>query len=193
MLEIIVVFIGVLADQLTKLWAADALAGGNAITLIPGVIELKYTENTGAAFGMFGQATWVLAVLSAVLSIVLAVIIARYRKKYTRFPMIALSLILAGAIGNMIDRIFAGYVVDFCNFTFMHFAVFNVADALISVGAVLLVLYLLLSARGKKEGEVCQTNEMVQECPAEHASSQEEQPMEAPEAKNSGEEPGSRE
>ena len=142
MLYGLIVFLGVLVDQLTKLWVSRALVG-KVIEVIPGVINFRYVENTGAAFGMFGSGTIVLAVFSALLSVAIAVFMIMRRRKNPRMLQIALAIILAGALGNLIDRAIAGYVVDFIEFAFVNFAVFNMADVCITVGTALLVIYIL--------------------------------------------------
>ena len=92
---------------------------------------------------MFSEHTWVLTLISAAMSVVLAVAIW---KNFFRHPLgkLCLTLILGGAIGNLIDRALRGFVVDMFNVLFMHFAVFNVADSFVCVGAGLMVLYLIL-------------------------------------------------
>ncbi len=147
MLELIVIFVGVVADQLTKMWASDTLMNGS-IEVIPGVLSFAYAENTGAAFGIFAGATWLLAVVSFVLAVGMSVFLVKTRKeygsaKYGKIYVISLSMIISGAIGNLIDRVFFGYVVDFIRFDFFTFPVFNIADTLVSIGAVALAVYWL--------------------------------------------------
>ena len=103
------------------------------------------------AFGLFGNGTWILTIASLVLSVLLTIVIVKYRKKYPRFPMICVALILSGAIGNLIDRAFAGYVVDFIEFAFVNFAVFNVADVCVTVGTVMLIVYMLFFMNKRRE------------------------------------------
>ncbi len=151
MLETIIVFLGVILDQLTKLWASGSLQGAGVVQVIPGVLNFRYIENTGMAFGLFGNGTWILTIASLVLSVLLTIVIVKYRKKYPRFPMICVALILSGAIGNLIDRAFAGYVVDFIEFAFVNFAVFNVADVCVTVGTVMLIVYMLFFMNKRRE------------------------------------------
>lgn len=125
--------------------------GGNG-PKIPGLIGLTYTENTGAAFGMLSNARWFLASLSVLAS---AVIVWAIIKSYFGAWQAdwCLTLILAGALGNAIDRIFAGYVVDYLQFLFIDsFAIFNFADMCIVCGGILFILHTLLHAQ-KKEKE----------------------------------------
>lgn len=121
-------------DQLTKLWAIDALKGQPPIVWIKGVFELQYLENRGAAFGLMQNQRWLFLIC-----VVLVVIAAGYfylrlpaDRRYTPLRMIAVALI-AGAIGNAVDRMFRGFVVDFFYFSLINFPVFNVADIYVTV------------------------------------------------------------
>lgn len=137
-------FFLVLADQEVKLWVRTALALGQRRELIPHFVELYHVENTGAAFSLFSRHTWLLAVLSAVVAV--SLILALWRDWFTtnRFSRLCVSLILAGAVGNFIDRAFRGAVTDMFNFTFMTFGVFNVADICVVGGAIGFALYLIV-------------------------------------------------
>lgn len=141
----------VIIDQLTKGWAANTLAHGSRILVLKNVLDLVYVENRGAAFGIFQDTRWFLV---GVTSIVVAGIVVFFIKQPKKHPMLICSgmLIVAGGIGNLIDRVANGYVVDFLNFLFIEFPCFNVADVCVSVGAGLLVLYILFFDKqdGKK-------------------------------------------
>lgn len=141
-------------DQLTKWLAVDYLKPEGSVPLIDGVLHLTYVENEGAAFGMMKNSRWVFMIVSAVAIAVLLIVIARYGKRY-KFATFAVSMILGGGIGNMIDRLRIGYVVDFVDFRLINFAVFNVADSFVTVGAALLVGYLVMELvrEGKAERE----------------------------------------
>lgn len=138
----------VILDQAVKRLAVaqrDIWLAGNG-PKIPGIIGLTYTENTGAAFGMLSSARWLLVALSAVASIVIVwAIIKSYFGTWQADWM--LTVILAGALGNAIDRAFTGYVVDYLRFLFIDFAIFNIADICIVCGGILFVLYMLLSQK----------------------------------------------
>jgi len=149
MIEAVIIGLAVLLDQLTKIWATSALADG-AMTIIPKVLDFRYIENTGAAFSMLSGGTWLLTVISAVMSVVLIFIIFKYRKRMPKFVSIMLSLLAAGAIGNLIDRALAGFVVDFIEVTFVNFAVFNVADIFVTCSAIGLGIYLIFTKQGRK-------------------------------------------
>lgn len=128
----------VIADQIVKLLARH-LTG--PVTLIPGLLGLKYAQNTGMAFSMFSGQSWLLGLLSAALIVLGWRMLRRYR--LGRWSRIAAMLMLGGAAGNMIDRLFQGYVVDMFEVLAFRFAIFNVADAALTVGCALMALTLL--------------------------------------------------
>ena len=132
----------VAADQIVKYLVLQNIALGEHIPFIPYILDLTYVQNTGAAFSMFEEHTWLLTLISAVMSVVLALAIW---KNFFRHPIgkTCLTLIFAGAVGNLIDRAFRGFVVDMFNVLFMHFAVFNVADICVVVGGIAAALYYL--------------------------------------------------
>ena len=152
MLEALIVVISVAVDRITKLWSMHTLKAmpGGRMDFLPGVLELRYVENTGMAFSMFSNHTWILAVLSFVASVALGYYLLRYGHTQTLAVRLILALILGGAIGNLIDRVFYGYVVDFLNPVFVRFAVFNVADICLTCGLILLVFVLLLSPKARQ-------------------------------------------
>lgn len=143
----------VVIDQLTKLLTRACIAPGQRVTLIPGLLDLTYVENTGAAFSILERHTWLLTVVSAVVVLIVAWLMLR--KFFTnRLGMFAAALILSGGVGNLIDRAVFKYVTDMIMTTFMEFPVFNFADCCITVGVVLLVIYVLFFCRDeKKEGD----------------------------------------
>ena len=126
------------ADQLVKALARD-LTG--PVTLIPGMIGLTYSENTGMAFSLFSRHTWLLTLFSVALIAVGWLLLRRYQ--LGRLSRIAAMLMLGGALGNLIDRIFMGYVVDMFEVLLFRFAIFNVADAALTIGSALLAATLL--------------------------------------------------
>lgn len=128
----------VILDQVTK-WLARGLTG--PVTLIPGLLGLKYAQNTGMAFSMFSGRSWLLGLLSAALIALGWRVLRRYR--LGRWSRVAAMLMLGGALGNMIDRLFVGYVVDMFEVLAFRFAIFNVADAALTVGCVLMALTLV--------------------------------------------------
>ena len=121
------------------------------LSVIPGVMGIFHTHNTGAAWSILGNYTWLLAVFSAVASLVVLYIIIR-RKVTHPLGKWSLILILAGAVGNLIDRIRLGYVIDMFRFLFVSFPVFNFADICITVGGILLCIYILFLYGKDKKG-----------------------------------------
>ncbi|MBO4283532.1 MAG: signal peptidase II [Clostridia bacterium] len=148
------VILGVLADALTKLLAVSRLKGEDPVPLVRGVLRFSYVENRGAAWGMLENHRWVFMLFSAVAIVVIVIYLIRRDPPLLLF--LSLSLILSGGIGNMIDRTFRGYVVDFIEFHLFEFPVFNVADSLVVVGAGLLIVWLIADTvreRKEKNGE----------------------------------------
>lgn len=130
-----------LADRLTKIWAERALAGRPPVTVIPGVVQLNYTTNSGGAFGLGQSAPWLFAGATVVVAATIVAASLRVRRPATA---VALGLILGGGIGNLTDRalrgdgVLSGPVVDFIDFHV--WPVFNLADSAIVVGALLLLV-----------------------------------------------------
>ena len=129
-------------DQLVKFLVVRNIPLNGHMDFIPHVLELTYVQNTGAAFSIFNEHTWLLTLISLVMSIVLG---AAVFKKFFRHPFgrTALTMLFAGAVGNLIDRAVLHYVVDMFNPLFMRFAVFNVADICVVVGGIAAAVYYL--------------------------------------------------
>lgn len=146
--------IAVFLDQYTKILAAAHLKGKEAVSLIPGVLELKYLypENRGIAFGMFQGSTAFFAVVSMILFALIIWVFVKIPKKRYYIPLMAVCvLMLSGALGNMIDRVFRGYVIDFIYFSLINFPVFNMADIYVVCGGILLVI--LIFFKYKKDDD----------------------------------------
>lgn len=137
----------VAADQITKLWAASTFELGGIGRYIGFRFYLTYIRNTGAAFGILPNVTLLLGILSALVSLGLGFFMLRRSADMSTLQRSAFTLILAGAVGNMIDRFRLGYVIDFIHFTLprFDFPVFNLADSFVVVGAALLLGSSLLS------------------------------------------------
>ncbi|MBR0513447.1 MAG: signal peptidase II [Clostridia bacterium] len=140
---------GVLAaDRVTK--ALSDRIPPEGIPLIPGVIGLRYTRNTGAAFSMLSGHPWLLGVLS--LAVIAAAFLVLRKKKLPPLMMTGLMMMLGGAASNMIDRFATGYVPDMIEFLFVDFAIFNVADTFLCIGCALTAVSLLQSeSKGRKQ------------------------------------------
>lgn len=121
-------------DQASKFWVLDHLQGQEPIAFIPGVLELIYTENTGIAFSMLNDKPELLIIFNTL--IILVLIVWTVRTKGFNW---GLCFIIAGGIGNLLDRFIHGYVIDFINPVFVKFAVFNLADVALNIGVFLLI------------------------------------------------------
>ncbi len=128
-------------DQLTKALASKYLMDAGSVVLIPGVLGLRYAENTGMAFSLLSGRGWLLGLLSAALIGAAWLLLRRYR--LGPLAESAAMLMLGGAVGNMVDRFATGYVVDMLEVLLFRFAIFNLADVALTVGAVLLGITIL--------------------------------------------------
>lgn len=145
-------------DQYTKYYVSANYVSLESYKLIPKIIDITYVRNTGAAWGMLKDHTWLLISITTVVMLICIVLILKYGTK-NKLLFWAMVLVLSGGIGNMIDRIFkGGRVVDFLHFEFWKsFPVFNVADCAIVLGAGLLILYFArdllieLKSRGRRK------------------------------------------
>ncbi len=141
----------IVMDQLTKLWASSDLIYGRPVPLMPS-LNLTLMHNTGAAFSFLNEAggwqRWLFALIALVVSSVLILWLRRLTSAQ-RWLAGALALVLGGAIGNLIDRLYLGYVIDFVDAYYdkWHWPAFNVADSAIFVGVVMLIID---SLRGEK-------------------------------------------
>ena len=159
MLETIIIFVFAVIDQLVKLWAAGPLKSihGGDLPLIEGVFHFTYIENRGAAFGMLQNARIFFILLTFCAIAALIVYLVKRRRSMGLFLRVALALVCAGAVGNLIDRILLGYVRDMFDFRLINFYVFNVADACVSVGGAMIVLYLIMDEfRQRKKAKEAQ-------------------------------------
>ena len=135
----------VAADQVTKYLTVANIALYEDVPFIPGLLQLTYVQNTGAAFSSFEGQQWLFAVIFAVFT---ALVFYEYFKRTMHFTQLewwCIFAIYGGGLGNMIDRVRMGYVVDMIETTFMEFPVFNVADCFITCGCILLVAHLILA------------------------------------------------
>ena len=134
----------VAADQFTKYLTVANIALGEKVPFIPGLIRFTYVQNTGAAFSSFEGQQWLFALIFIVFT---ALILWEYRKKsmpFSAFERWCIAAIYGGGLGNMIDRVRMGYVVDMIETEFMEFPVFNVADCFITCGCIAMMVSLVL-------------------------------------------------
>lgn len=142
-------------DQWFKLLAIEHLSGIVTYPLIDGVLHLTYLENRGAAFGMMNGKISLLAIITIfVIGILVALILLKRVK--SKFLIWSLSLIIGGGIGNLIDRLARGFVVDYIDVRLINFAVFNFADCCVVIGTILVMFYILFLDKSttKQGGEV---------------------------------------
>lgn len=141
----------VAADQVTKIIAADMLkTAGSSAEFIPGFIRFEYCENTGMAWSLLSDKTFLLTIVSVVMVAILTYFLIRYYKLMPNLVKIALVLICAGAVGNLIDRIAFNYVRDFIAFDFVDFPIFNIADSCVTIGVVILAIELIFVKSGRE-------------------------------------------
>ena len=153
-----VLFGSVILDQLTKAIVVSQMALYEEVPFLPGLIRFYHTRNTGAAFSMFSDNRWVFMVFSVIAMVIMTYLLVKFHGRHWLLS-VSLAAVLGGGIGNMIDRVLSGYVVDFLDFQFMKFAVFNVADICVVVGGFAAAVYYLLlmdrlegpAAGGKEE------------------------------------------
>lgn len=144
----------ILLDQGTKLLALESLKPVGSMAAIPGLLDLTFVENRGVAFGMFSGQRWLILALTGA---IIGVLVYYYKKlpagKEYRWARCALVMIVSGAAGNIIDRIFRGYVVDFFDFAFMDWYVFNMADIYVVLGVIWLMFLMLFVIKEEPGGE----------------------------------------
>lgn len=151
---VILIAVCVAADQAVKFLVRANIPLHGSVDFIPYILDLTYCQNTGMAFSLLKDHTWLLGVLSAAVAVGLTALMV---KKVVTHPFgrLSLSLVIAGAVGNVIDRFAFGFVTDMFRTLFIDFAVFNVADICVTVGTVLFAVYYLFfyeKLEGKKEG-----------------------------------------
>ncbi|WP_028828982.1 signal peptidase II [Proteocatella sphenisci] len=144
MTYILITFLLLILDQLTKMWSRNVLAFRGSIPVIPGFFHLSYVENRGAAFGILSGKTTLFLVVT-IFAIVLLMYYARKQSSndFSGFLNIAVTFIIAGALGNLIDRSMYGFVTDMIDFRGLWKFVFNVADCYVVCGTAALIFYIL--------------------------------------------------
>ena len=167
-ISIIIIAAVVLADQLTKQLVVHFLDRSEPFDVISGIFRFTYVENRGAAFGMLDDKRWIFMVVSSIAIVALLVYMSKFAPP-SKMLKIGLSFIVGGGIGNMIDRVAYGYVVDFldfCAFPNLWKWVFNVADACVCVGAAMVAVYLIadiIKESKKERAALLQKSEEIKE------------------------------
>lgn len=142
--DISVIAVIIVLDRIIKIYATNRLKDHPGISLIKKVLELTYLENNGAAFGLLkGQRSFFIFVSALIFIAVIFLFYKMPNKKKFRMAHIALSMLTGGIAGNLIDRIFYNYVIDYIYFSSIHFPIFNIADFFVSIGTVIIIVLLL--------------------------------------------------
>ncbi|MBO7689959.1 MAG: signal peptidase II [Clostridia bacterium] len=126
-------------DQWSKAWVLSKLPAGEAVTVLPNLLQFRFVRNTGAAFSLLSGRTQFLTAVTAII-LIIAVLLLFLGRVRDRADQVAVLLLVAGGLGNLIDRVVRHFVVDFIEVLFTNFAVFNFADICVTTGAVLLIL-----------------------------------------------------
>ncbi len=142
-INILIIVLCIAADQLTKICAAANLKDISTLPIIENIFHFTYVENRGAAFGMLADHRWVFMILSVV-GIAAIFVYLTVTKPKSWWMRLALCFIVGGGVGNMIDRIARGYVIDFIDCRFINFYVFNVADSFVCVGCAMFIIAVII-------------------------------------------------
>lgn len=144
-MEMIIIIIGIFLDRITKIWVLKTLKGGNDIVVIKNLFSFQYLENRGAAFGIFQGKTLLLAMITLIVVGGIIYYLIKYRPQ-SKIMKIGLGFIIAGALGNLYDRIVYKYVVDFILVHYKdvyYYPTFNVADIFVVMGTLMLAIFIL--------------------------------------------------
>lgn len=133
----------VIADQVSKYLVVAQIPLGGHVEVLPGVVGLTYVQNRGAAFSMLQNQQWLFALIFALFAVLIVWEFSKKRMPFTILERFCIVSVFAGGLGNMIDRLRLGYVVDMIATEFINFPVFNVADCFITCGCILLMVHLV--------------------------------------------------
>ncbi|WP_394011512.1 signal peptidase II [Anaerococcus cruorum] len=147
MTYIIIIVLGLILDRLTKTYAINNLIENPYNGTL---FNFTYLENRGAAFGILQDRRIFFIILTLVIVCALVYYFLKNYRTNNKILNIALAMIISGAIGNFYDRLFQGYVVDFIEFAFVNFPVFNIADIFVTVGSILLIVYMIFFEESEK-------------------------------------------
>lgn len=141
-MEVVIIFLGLLFDRLTKIWALNSLKDTDGVILIKDFFKLEYLENKGAAFGIMQNKVIFLSLVTFLIVAGMTYYIIKYKPK-SKFLRVSIAMIISGALGNLYDRLFYKYVVDFILVHYKdvyYFPTFNIADSLVVVGTLILAI-----------------------------------------------------
>ncbi|GKS55212.1 signal peptidase II [Enterococcus mundtii] len=138
-------------DQWVKWLIVDNFALGETKSVIPGILSLNHIRNFGAAWSLLEGKMWFFTVVTIIAVVVILTLMIKNRSDGNRWFMIGLTLILAGAIGNFIDRVRLGYVIDMFQTDFVNFPIFNVADISLVIGVICVLIYIILDEKEQRK------------------------------------------
>ena len=150
-IALVIVLVGISADQAFKMWIVDHLELGQVKNIIPGFMSLTYVQNNGAAWSSFEGQMWFFMLITPVAVLVAAYIL--WRKLTSNFYYVGFIFIIIGALGNFVDRIRLGFVVDMFQTDFVNFPIFNIADSFLTIGFIILFIA-ILTDKSDEEAEM---------------------------------------
>lgn len=153
----IVIILSIIFDQVTKFWAANVLKNGDSIKIIGNFLRFTYAENKGAAFSILQNQRMFFLIITVIMLVILAIIYFR-TKNISKLSKLSIAMITGGAIGNFIDRLRLGYVIDFIDVRFgslYNFPVFNIADSFVVCGTILMIILILFNKFETSENNEC--------------------------------------
>ncbi len=147
---ILLIFILCVIDQVSKFFINKYMAADESIIIIKDFLKLFYVKNIGISFGMFKGFRLPIIIVSV---LIIGYMIYDFVKSNSKFHMFSVALIISGATGNLIDRLFRGYVIDFISFTLFkkEMSIFNIADACITIGVILYMIYVLIGGKNEED------------------------------------------
>ncbi len=151
--DLLIILALIAIDQVVKIVVDSNIPFGRSVPIWKGVFHITNVYNTGAAFGILSNSFWFLVIFRSVVSLAIIYFLFLYRDKWHPIMRISLTIVLAGALGNLIDQIAFKYVRDMFEFRFINFAIFNVADIYITAGCILLAVYILFFDEKKETKE----------------------------------------
>lgn len=154
MLSALIAIAVILLDQISKHFVCTNLKPIGSIPIIDGILNFTYVENTGAAFGILSDNRAVFMIVSVLVIVVLSIVVVKFQGQSKLFD-VCLGLIVGGGVGNMVDRAFLGYVIDFIDFCAFDFWkwVFNIADSAVVVGCILAIIFVIFDKKAATIGQ----------------------------------------
>lgn len=152
----------ILLDVASKYLVVMNIPEGGAVPCIDGLFHLTYIENRGAAFGMLANSRWIFMVVS-IAAIAAMIVYMIVKKPQNIWVKTSIAMLVGGGVGNMIDRVRLGYVVDFIEVEFVDFAVFNVADSFVTVACGILIVYVIVASVKEEKAKKAAKEEKAEE------------------------------